>query len=154
MDRLFPHRLVGGLAHLQGHEDARAARLDEGTNVGIDHELGLGNPGAAERQDHGLSEEQSERVNDGEGLTAHPPRAWALPDAPRERPGRWERPSRGRENRREPIHQQNDCSVLPRRLPRARASTRWRIEGLDRPDSYVPDADDGRPLSAGVYGRM
>src|SRR5262244_1077969 len=133
MDRLLSQRLVGGLAHLQGHEDTRATRLDEGTNVGIYHKLGLGNSGAAERQDHDLSEEQSERVDDGEALTAHAPLAWAPPDAPREWPGRWERPSRGREKRREPIHQQKDCSVLPRRPPRSRASNRLRIEGARPP---------------------
>src|SRR5215470_19822818 len=102
MDRLLSQRLVGGLAHLQGHEDTRATRLDEGTNVGIYHELGLSNSGAAERQDHDLSEEQSERVNDVEALSAHAQLAWAPPDGPRERPGRRERPSHGRGNHREP----------------------------------------------------
>src|SRR5215467_2661273 len=114
MDRLLSQRLIGGLAHLQGHEDTRATRLDEGTNVGIYQELGVSNSGAAEGQDHDLNEEESERVNDVKALTAYAQLAWAPPGAPRERPGRSERPSPGRGSCREPSHQQEDCSVLPR----------------------------------------
>src|SRR5215470_2469620 len=118
MDRLLSQRLVGRLAHLQGHDDTRATGLDEGTNVGIYHELGLSNSGAADRQDHDLSEEQGERVSDAEALMDDARPAWASRDAPRELPGRWEPLSRGRGSRRDSIHQQRDCSVWPRRLPR------------------------------------
>ena len=60
VDGLLPQRVAPVLTDQQGHEHPGAAGLDEGADVGIDHELGSHVSGAAGCEQHRLRDEQGQ----------------------------------------------------------------------------------------------